>query len=124
MNKLKIRLIAFAVALSMLTPITFAVLLHQRNVKIAKNISDIEYYNAIAADFEKYRNQHIEDLKKIRTDNLTTMAKAKKQYETLLSQQPTLVAQHTTTQALRPSPIVQKTVAVSKPTTTRATRAS
>ncbi len=62
----------------------------------AKKIANTsKYYDSLLADWTSYRNQYNAEVERIKNENSALMTTTKDEYERLLSEQPSLIEQHT-----------------------------
>lgn len=131
MGKTKIRVIIVLLFIILFGGAYFAVLAAEENKRLAKNVADREQFMNDVRDLDQARKVYLESVLQSRTASQQDMAKAKKQYEKLLKNQPTLVQQNqkqTTTTVQQLVPVANSSnvssTQTTKPKSTRTTKTS
>jgi ElaB/YqjD/DUF883 family membrane-anchored ribosome-binding protein len=109
----------------------FAVLATEENKRLAKNTTDREQFMNDVRDLDRARQSYLESVLQSRTASQQDMGKARKQYEELLKNQPTLIKQNqkqSTTTVKQLVPVANSSnvssTQTTKPKSTRTTKTS
>ena len=95
MNKLKVKVVVTLLILLSLVPLSFGVLLAEKQKRALKAKREYDYYSSLNTEYVKYLEDITNQLTTIRQETGQKMTDAQIQYKSLLTQQPQLVAQHT-----------------------------
>lgn len=114
MHKWKIRLFILLVTIGLLIPAAVLVLKNEYDKKIARAAADVEYFKSMEADYERYRQEQLEQIQRAIEENKKSMNEAKLSYESLLAQQPAIIDQHKRQVPITEQVPTQKLVSSSK----------
>lgn len=124
MSKWKIRLLTLIIFTVVIGATVFAVL----NVEKAKRLEKLTAQNKLQEEqFQKfldYQAEYKKQIETLRSENIAAMEASKANYEKLLKDQPTLIAQNTTSVTTTTPQTTTKKVTVSKPKSSSSTKTS